>query len=114
MTTTDPFTTAARRRAEQFVPLDGGEPNLIFRDRRQLVEMAEWARSYLAAQEPDDAEVEAALTALLISESIALGQTADEAADYAIRELETRDLTNLRTGVRCALSAARRARGGTT
>ncbi|MCZ4325700.1 hypothetical protein [Brachybacterium paraconglomeratum] len=54
--TTDDFTKAARKRAEQIVPLDGGEPNLIFRDRRELVEMAEWARTHLAAQEPTDAE----------------------------------------------------------
>lgn len=57
---TDEFTKAARKRAERRVPLDGGEPDLIFRDRRELVEMAEWARDYLAAQEPTDAEVEAA------------------------------------------------------
>lgn len=51
--TDDDFTRAARKRAEQRVPLDGGEPDLIFRDRRELVEMAEWARDHLAAQEPD-------------------------------------------------------------
>ena len=51
--TTDEFTEAARKRAERRVPLDGGEPDLIFRDRRELVEMAEWARDYLAAQETD-------------------------------------------------------------
>lgn len=50
---TDDFTKAARKRAERRVPLDGGEPDLIFRDRRELVEMAEWARDYLAAQEDD-------------------------------------------------------------
>ena len=59
--TTDEFTEAARKRAERRVPLDGGEPDLIFRDRRELVEMAEWARTYPAAQEPSDAEVEAAV-----------------------------------------------------
>lgn len=53
---TDNFTEAARKRAERRVPLDGGEPDLIFRDRRELVEMAEWARDYLTAQEPTDAE----------------------------------------------------------
>lgn len=61
--TTDPFTEAARKRAEQIVPLDGGEPNPIFRDRRELVEMAEWARTHLAAQEPTDAEAQAYLAA---------------------------------------------------
>ena len=51
--TTDEFTEAARKRAERRVPLDGGEPDLIFRDRRELVKMAEWARDHLAAQETD-------------------------------------------------------------
>ena len=54
--TTDNFTEAARAEAGRRVPLDGGEPDLIFRDRRELVEMAEWTRDHLAAQEPTPAD----------------------------------------------------------
>lgn len=48
MTTTDPFTTAAVERAnEQY-----GTPG----NREVFLDAAEWARSYLAAQDPTDAE----------------------------------------------------------
>jgi len=104
--TPDDYTTAARAEAQRAYQ-DTGMPRYDL-----AVHMAEWARVYLTQQEPTDAEVDAALTAILISEAIALGQTASEAADYAIRELESRDLANLRTGVRCALRAARDVRAG--
>ena len=98
--TTDEFTEAARKRAERRVPLDGGEPDLIFRDRRELVKMAEWARDHLAAQEPTDTEVEAAAVALAV-EGDDIGEW-DSLSTYA-------QATYLRDA-RAALSAARAAR----
>lgn len=55
--TTDPFTAAARAEARREAP---------HYDRETLAygqHMAEWARTHLAAQEPTDAEVLAAMTA---------------------------------------------------
>ena len=58
--TTDNFTDAARAYARERYP-SGTD---LDRDRRMVVdEFAEWARDHLAAQEPTDAEVLAALNA---------------------------------------------------
>ena len=59
--TTDPFIEAARAYARERYP-SGTD---LDRDRRMVVdEFAAWARAYLAAQEPTDAETEAAANAL--------------------------------------------------
>ena len=56
----DPFTKAARAYARERYP-SGTD---LDRDRRMVVdEFAEWARTHLAAQEPTDVEVLAALNA---------------------------------------------------
>lgn len=53
MATTDPFTAAGRAYAMERYP-SGTD---LDRDRRMVVdEFAEWARDYLAVQEPTDAE----------------------------------------------------------
>lgn len=69
---TDDFTRAARAEAERRTRLPGAGGQLApsmdqdaERDgyRSGFMDAAEWARAYLAAQEPTDAEVEAGLTA---------------------------------------------------
>lgn len=72
MTTTDPFTEAARaeawRRHPDPVDIETGEPvddwGFEEQSRRDFQVGAEWGRDYYAAQEPTDAEVEAAAKAL--------------------------------------------------
>ena len=64
--TTDNFTEAARAEAERRNP--SSAPNGLTRasnaiSRRDFRDGAEWARDHLAAQEPTDAEVLAALNA---------------------------------------------------
>ena len=54
--TDDDFTTAARAEAESWIGMD-------LDDHDNFVSGAEWARAYLAEQEPTDAEVEAAAEA---------------------------------------------------
>lgn len=54
MTTTDPFTEAARAEAQRAYQ-DTGMPRYDL-----AVHMAEWARSYLAAQEPTEDDAHAA------------------------------------------------------
>lgn len=90
--TTDPFTEAARAEAEAFVRkamadawTDGEEFEHL---PRVLAErLPEWARAHLAAQEPSDAEVEAAKAVL-------------DSVEYADEP----------QSIRAALSAARAAR----
>ena len=63
--TTDPFTEAARAEAERrHVPRD--RPTAITEQCavQGFQDGAEWARTHLAAQEPTDAEVEAAKAVL--------------------------------------------------
>ena len=68
--TTDPFTDAARAEAERQNPVpttrDPEGPSQWERllAQRAFRNGAEWARTYLAAQEPTDAEVEAAKAVL--------------------------------------------------
>ena len=66
--TTDPFTDAARAEAERQVPPfehDEIPPrDLTTWSRTAFRVGAEWARDHLAAQEPTDAEVEAAAGAM--------------------------------------------------
>ena len=89
MTTTDPFTEAANDEAGR---LDG-QYDLEWESPHQVFARgAEWARTRLAAQEPTDAEVEAAIFAY---DDVAVGLGADYAPGAAIR---------------AALSAARAAR----
>ena len=64
--TTDNFTEAARAEAERVreenAPLEYGTIRATFLDA--FLAGAEWARTHLAAQEPTDAEVLAALNAI--------------------------------------------------
>ena len=64
MTTTDAFTQAAHAEAERIYP-NHDTDTLESRGLDGFAMGAIWARTYLAAQEPTDAEVEAAATALL-------------------------------------------------
>ena len=101
--TTDAFTDAARAEAErrwsQGLLEDGSLPGHRWMDRRIGFEIgALWARTYPAAQEPTDDEVEAAARAIHIN---------------TIREFDDLgglDQHALRTRARKALVAARAAR----
>ena len=85
--TADPFIEAARAEAERRTPLGGHTAPALTQERAGLVAMAEWARTHLAAQEPTDAEVEAAKAVL-------------DSVEYADEP----------QSIRAALSAARAAR----
>jgi hypothetical protein len=87
MTTTDPFTTAAREEAHAFWMGTLQDDTVGVRDLGEHI--ARWARSYLAAQEPTDAECLAFF--------------------YAFEDLAAE--TNIEH-IRAALSAARRAQTG--
>ena len=101
--TTDPFTEAARAEAEKRWSRDLLDdrplPGPARMNRRIGFDLgAQWARTDLAAQEPTDAEVEAAARAIHIN---------------TIREFDDLgglDQHALRTRARKALSAARAAR----
>ena len=90
--TTDDFTTAARAEAESWIGMD-------LDDHDNFVSGAEWARDHLDAQEPTDAEIEAA--ARVICEGT-------EAGDLAGWGPETQ--RRFRSTARAALSTARAAR----
>src|SRR5699024_6998293 len=95
--TTDPFTRAARAYARGRYP-SGTD---LDRDRRMVVdEFAEWARAYLAAQEPTDAEVEAAARTW--------AESGPTAAVWEQMAEERREYTRER--MHACLSAARAAR----
>lgn len=101
-TTDDPFTDAARAYARERYP-SGTD---LDRDRRMVVdEFAVWARTHLAAQEPIDAEVEAAARAISAEQDRRIGLKAGAwwgGAEYR-RNFARED-------ARAALSAARAAR----
>src|SRR5690606_33972527 len=59
--TTDDFTTAARAEADG----RGYDPAYRGRTRNVFLAGAEWARDHLAAQEPTDDDVQAAVAAIL-------------------------------------------------
>jgi len=101
MTTADPFITAAREEAETRWPEWplGHAP-----ERLAFVAAAEWAWSYLAAQEPTNAEVLAALNADCALRFGPSNRPADSLEPYGDEHVQI---------MRAALSAARRARGGT-
>jgi len=113
MTTTDPFTTAARaeghRRAAR-AHLGGNSATTDAQraayawESRLFEQAAEWARAYLAAREPDEAEVQAA------AEAIADAAEGIEEWD----SLTPSEQRAYRCEARAALSAARRARGEDT
>ena len=111
MTTTDPFTEAARaeawRRHPAPVDVETGEPvddwGFEEQGRRDFREGAEWARTHLAEQEPDTAEVEAACGGFYndpngLTDWTKLARVQPDLAD------------KYRAGMRRALSAARAAR----
>ena len=110
MTTTDPFTEAARTeatsRARRVTPgdtaADWSERMLMMEQFRQG---AEWARTHLAAQEPTDAEVEAAARSLYAED---VNESYIEWPAYGSPENVGRELYIERA--RNALSAARAAR----
>lgn len=95
MTTTDPFTEAAHAEAFQ---------QWSMRDQRSaFVTGARWALRYLAAQEPTDAEVEAACAGFYEQPSGLTSWTRLVKAEPRLAEV-------YREGIRRALSAARAAR----
>lgn len=95
---TNDFTKAARAEAESWI---GMNPD----DHDNFVSGAEWARTHLAAQEPTDAEVEAAARELAERESPTYGAREwDETPPHFPRKQEWR------LAARAALSAARAAR----
>lgn len=85
--TTDNFTEAARAEAERLSPLRGYQELVVLG--------AEWARTHLAAQEPTDTEVLAALNA---EQPWASEDSVDAWPEGAVLQM------------RAALSAARAAR----
>ena len=110
--TTDPFTEAARAEAERRHPAPEietgaqlGYTQTEIREvvRRTFTNAAEWARTHLAAQEPTDAEVEAACVGFYndpngLTDWTKLARVQPDLAD------------KYRAGMRRALSAARAAR----
>ena len=113
--TTDPFTTADDQWDESPHHLadhceHAGVGKACRRCRRKFDAAAQWARAHLAAQEPTDAEVEAAARAMRIE---TLGDTVRPGA--AARWWDNGDVSpdeadKLRRLARAALSAARAAR----
>lgn len=99
--TADPFTEAARTEAayRDMDPGPTGENN-----RAWFVAGAEWARTHLAAQEPTDAEVEAAARALWAEVWI------DPDEHPWDTEATRAERASCRREARAALSAARAAR----
>ena len=110
--TTDPFTDAATSAYEDYVRTPKMNVG-TFRDRiaEAYMDAAEWARTYLAEQEPTDAEIEAAARALWARR---WSTSWDEYS--AGRGPASPDGTDLRAvqmrRARAALSAARAARRG--
>ena len=100
--TTDPFADAARAEAEKTWPKQRHgvhvNPSLM---RDEMVRMAVWARTHLAAQEPTDAECLAVLNVAIVP----LGEPPKRngLADWNPAAVER---------VRAALSAARRGERG--
>lgn len=82
--TADNFTEAARAEAERVreenSPLEYGTIRATFLDA--FLAGAEWSRDHLAAQEPTDSEVEAAILAY---DDVAVGLGSDYAPGAAIR-----------------------------
>ena len=99
--TTDPFTEAARAEAENFARTPRMNVGTI-RDRIAEAHQAgaEWARTHLAAQEPTDAEVEAAARTW--------AESGPTAAVWEQMAEERREYTRER--MHACLSAARTAR----
>ena len=112
MTTTDPFTEAARAEAEAVMSEARERVGITVQEQNRYVEGhvagAEWARAHLAAQGPTDAEVLAALNAQsrglvgahatqrdsldrFESQSVAAMRAALSAARAARRDEEKRD-----------------------
>ena len=112
--TTDPFTEAARAEAERRHPAPEietgaqlGYTQTQIREvvRRTFTNAAEWARAHLAAQEPTDAEIEAAARAISAEQDRRIGLKAGTwwgGAEYR-RNFARED-------ARAALRAARAAR----
>ena len=99
--TTDAFTEAARAYARKRYPTGSD----LDRDRRMVVdEFAVWARTYLAAQEPTDAEVLAALNADYALRFGPRNLPADSLEPYGDEHVQI---------MRAALMAAREARHAT-
>ena len=109
--TNDPFTEAARAEAERQYPAlnpDAEEltyPRSALREHKRSAHVAGWeaARTHLAAQEPTDAEVEAAAVAICSGEGgcdpcFGWDDSVDGGCTYCTRH------------ARAALSAARAAR----
>ena len=104
--TTDNFTEAARAEAERRNPSNAPKgltraSNAI--SRRDFRDGAEWARAHLAAQEPTDAEVLAALNADYALRFGPSNLPADSLEPYGDEHVQI---------MRAALMAARNARGG--
>lgn len=99
--TRDPFAEAARAEAVRWWQTPASSPGNVIEKLGQ--HMAEWARTHLAAQEPTDAEVEAA--ARKVFEADAPSHEPHEwfEASEALR-------SDYRGTARAALSAARAAR----
>ena len=97
--TTDNFTEAARAEAERYFADPGIDP-LTLSVVDHAMHMAEWARDHLAAQEPTDGEVLAALNApgVVVSPKMHPAPSLDYWGDKPAEAM------------RAALSAARAAR----
>src|SRR5699024_7778295 len=106
--TTDPFTDAAEDRVDElwpYAPAGFPLPPARRMDRRIGFRLgAQWARAHLAAQEPTDAEVEAATLELYVRSHHSTGrQTPFESLDHEEKVSWVED-------GRAVLSAARAAR----
>ena len=110
MTATDPFTEAARAEAEARWPQRRASHYV---QQIAFAAGAEWARTHLAAQEPTDAEVEAAAITILADEGGF--DLSDEDDAYHIYEIQWKDMdegemSGRLASARAALSAARAVR----
>lgn len=120
--TTDAFTTAARAEAERRnppidrYPDDFTYPRAVLREhkRGEFEAAAEWARDHLAAQEPTDAEVEAAtLGELAYLQGYDLANEEDRTEVLAWWNRMGEEARNSRLATaRAALTAAKDARHG--
>ncbi|MGO2362324.1 MAG: hypothetical protein ACTH6N_14510 [Brachybacterium tyrofermentans] len=113
---TDAFTTAARTEAGALYAVDWDTPAYYDgedrREAEQFLAGAEWARDHLAAQEPTDAEVEAAalgVLAYLQGYDLANEEDRTEVLAWWNRMGEEARNSRLATA-RAALTAARKAR----
>lgn len=95
--TTDPFITAARAEAEKRAHLTAACEEFEYLIVRDFMAAVVWARDYLAAQDPTDAEVEAA--------ACALAAEREDIEDFD--SLSYRAQEEFRADARLALNAAR-------